>query len=257
MQPTKDELRKVRGVNSIYHNNGIQTWLVRANGETENVEIGLVSLLAPGAGLRRRSSAPARGRQARRLGREATPEEIAAWDIDVRPDGQGLPAGKGTVAKGEEIFQAQCAACHGEFGEGKDRWPALAGGLGTLKNDRPDKTVGSFWPYLSTVFDYIRSAMPFGNAQSLSDDEIYALTAYILFLNDVIKDENFELNEKNFASIKMPNAAQFYDDDRETTEKHFWNEAALHEGLQKAVEIVGRARVLDVTPDSKTAPQVD
>jgi cytochrome c len=191
------------------------------------------------------------------LGREATPQEVAAWDIDVRPDGQGLPKGSGTVAKGEEIFQAQCAACHGEFGEGKDRWPAVAGGLGTLKNDRPDKTVGSFWPYPTTVFDYIRRAMPFGNAQSLSADELYALTAYVLFLSDVTKDPKFELNEKNLASVEMPNAGQFHDDDREKTEKRFWTKQPCMKDCKKAVEIVGRARVLDVTPESKTAPRVD
>ena len=107
------------------------------------------------------------------LGREATQEEIAAWDIDVRPDGQGLPQGKGTAQQGEDIFQERCATCHGEFGEGRDRWPVLAGGLGTLKNDRPNKTVGSFWPYASTIMDYVRRAMPFGHAQSLTADELY------------------------------------------------------------------------------------
>jgi mono/diheme cytochrome c family protein len=191
------------------------------------------------------------------IGREATPQEVAAWDIDVRPDGQGLPKGRGTVARGEEIFQAQCAACHGEFGEGKDRWPALAGGLGTLKADRPDKTVGSFWPYPTTLFDYMHRAMPFGNAQSLSPDELYALTAYILFLNDVTKDPKFDLDEKILASVKMPNAEQFYDDDRERTEKSFWNKQPCMKDCKKAVEITGRARVLDVTPESKTAPRVD
>jgi cytochrome c len=175
----------------------------------------------------------------------------------VRPDGAGLPKGKGTVAQGEEIFQTQCAACHGEFGEGKDRWPSVAGGLGSLKNDRPDRTVGSFWPYATTLFDYIRRAMPFGNAQSLSPDELYALTAYILFLNDVTKDPNFELDEKTLAAVKMPNAEQFYDDDREKAEKHFWNRQPCMKDCKTAVEILGRARVLDVTPESKTAPRVD
>jgi cytochrome c len=191
------------------------------------------------------------------LGREVTPQEVSAWDIDARPDGAGLPKGKGTVAQGEEIFQTQCAACHGEFGEGKDRWPPVAGGLGSLKNDRPDRTVGSFWPYATTLFDYIRRAMPFGNAQSLSPDELYALTAYILFLNDVTKNPKFELDEKTLASVQMPNAGKFYDDDRDKTEKHFWNRRPCMTACKKAVEIVGRARVLDVTPDSKSAPRVD
>ncbi len=149
------------------------------------------------------------------LGTPATPEEIKGWDIDVRPDGHGFPAGSGTAAKGEEIFQAQCATCHGEFGEGKDRWPTLAGGHGSLTHDRPEKTIGSFWPYASTVFDYVKRAMPFGNAQSLTDDEIYAVTAYLLQMNDVIKDPNFVLDAKSIVAIKMPNADGFYEDDRE------------------------------------------
>jgi cytochrome c len=191
------------------------------------------------------------------LGRPALPEEIKAWDIDVRPDGQGLPVGKGTAKQGDEIFQAQCAACHGEFGQGNGRWPPLAGGIGTLKADRPDKTIGSFWPDLSTVFDYIKRAMPYGNAQSLSNDEIYALTAYLLSMNDVIKDENFELNETNFTSIKMPNAAAFYDDDRETTEKKFWVKEPCMKNCRSAPQVTGRAMSIDVTPDSKAGPKVD
>ncbi len=191
------------------------------------------------------------------LGREAKPEEVAGWNIDVRPDGQGLPPGKGTVAQGEEIFQGQCAACHGEFGEGKDRWPVLAGGHGSLKHDRPERTIGSFWPTASTVFDYVRRAMPYGNAQSLSNDELYAVTAYLLHLNDVIKDTDFELNQDNFTSIKLPNQGGFYDDDREVAEKHFWRPKICMKDCKKTVTVSNRARSLDVTPDSKTAPKAD
>jgi cytochrome c len=191
------------------------------------------------------------------LGRAALPEEIAAWDTDVRPDGNGLPVGKGTVKQGDEIFQAQCAACHGEFGQGVGRWPVLAGGAGTLTADRPDKTVGSFWPDLSTVFDYIKRAMPFGNAQSLTNDEVYALTAYILSMNDIIKDENFELNERNFTSIRMPNAAAFYDDDREIAEKAFWGREPCMKDCRGVPKVVGRAISVDVTPNSKAGPKVD
>jgi cytochrome c len=191
------------------------------------------------------------------IGREAKPEEVKAWDIDVRPDGQGLPPGKGTVKQGEDLFQAQCASCHGEFGEGKDRWPVLAGGHGSLTHDRPEKTVGSFWPDASTLFDYIKRAMPFGNAQSLTDNEIYALTAYVLHLNDVIKDTTFELSQANFASIKLPNRDGFYDDDRETTEKHFWGRKPCMTACKTEAKVLNRARVLDVTPDSKTGPRVD
>lgn len=192
------------------------------------------------------------------LGREATPAEIKAWDISVRPDGKGLPPGKGTVKQGEEVFIAQCAACHGDFGEGKDRWPVLSGGLGSLKHDRPDKTIGSFWPHQSTVFDYIKRAMPFGNSQSLSNDEIYALTAYLLHLNEIIKDTGFELNQQNFGTIKMPNADNFYDDDREVAEKHFWSrKPCMKDCRPSAPKVLNRAQALDVTPDNKTGPKVD
>lgn len=192
------------------------------------------------------------------LGREATAAEIKAWDIDVRPDGQGLPPGKGTVKQGEEIFIALCAACHGEFGEGKDRWPSLVGGHGTLRNDRPDKTVGSFWPAASTIFDYIRRAMPFGNAQTLSDDEVYALTAYLLHVNEIVKDPGFELNDRSFRSIRMPNADNFYDDDRESAERHFWNRATCMKDCRKeSARVTSRARALDVTPDARAGPKVD
>ncbi len=191
------------------------------------------------------------------IGREAKPDELAGWSISVRPDGKDLPPGKGTVAKGEEIFQSLCAACHGEFGEGKDRWPVLAGGHGSLKNDRPDKTIGSFWPSATTVFDYVRRAMPFGNAQSLSTDELYAVTAYLLFLNDIVKDQNFELNQSNLASVKLPNAEGFYDDDREKTEKHFWNRKVCMKNCGGDRKVTNRATILDVTPDAKSGPKVD
>ncbi|MEW6769000.1 MAG: cytochrome c [Pseudomonadota bacterium] len=192
------------------------------------------------------------------LGRMALPEEIKAWDTDVRADGKGLPPGKGTVKQGDELFQAQCAACHGEFGQGVGRWPVLAGGLDTLKADRPDKTIGSFWPDVSTVFDYIKRAMPYGNAQSLSNDDIYALTAYLLSMNDIVKDPNFELNEKNFTSIKMPNASAFYDDDRETAEKQFWGKEPCMKNCKPAApKVIGRAMSIDVTPDSKSGPKVE
>lgn len=191
------------------------------------------------------------------LGREATPQEVAAWDIDVRPDGQGLPKGKGTAELGEKVYLEKCASCHGDFGEGKDRWPVLSGGHGSLKHDRPDKTIGSFWPYPSTVFDYIRRAMPFGDAQSLTPDEIYGITAFLLNMNDIIKDPKFELNETNFSSIKMPNQATFYDDDRETSEKHFWRKSPCMKNCKPTVEILGHARSIDVTPDQKSAPKAD
>ena len=185
-----------------------------------------------------------------RLGREATADEIAAWDIDVRPDGLGLPAGRGTVAQGEALFGEACAACHGDFGEGVDRWPVLAGGQDSLRNERPVKTIGSYWPYLSTVYDYIRRTMPFGAARSLSDDDVYALTAYLLYLNDVVTDEDFELSDRNFREIHLPNEANFKADDR-PSEPYYADksEPCMTDCKPGRAQITMRAQVLDVTPE--------
>jgi cytochrome c len=185
------------------------------------------------------------------LGRPATEAEIKAWDTDVRPDGKGLPEGRGTVAQGEVLYTDNCAACHGDFGEGVGRWPVLAGGEGTLDRERPEKTIGSYWPYLSTVFDYINRAMPFGNARSLSSDDVYALTAYVLYLNDVVTDEDFELSKESFAKVTMPNADNFIPDDRER-EQHYLadTEPCMKDCKLEPVKITMRAQVLDVTPDS-------
>ncbi|EIG62187.1 c-type cytochrome [Bradyrhizobium sp. WSM1253] len=183
------------------------------------------------------------------IGRAPTADEIRGWDIDVRPDGQGLPEGKGTVAQGEKLFMDNCATCHGEFGEGNGRWPVLAGGKGSLTSDNPVKTVGSYWPYASTVFDYIRHAMPYGNTGSLSVDEYYALVAYVLYLNDVVTDQNFELNKKNLAAIKMPNEQGFVMDDRATSEKSFWQKDPCMKDCIAPVKITGRAAAIDVTPE--------
>jgi S-disulfanyl-L-cysteine oxidoreductase SoxD len=189
------------------------------------------------------------------IGRAPTPAEIAGWDIDVRPDGRGLPPGKGSVKQGEEIYMTKCAACHGEFGESAGRWPMVAGGQGTLKSDDPVKTVGSYFAHLSTVIDYVRRAMPFGDAQSLTNDELYAVVAYMLFLNDIV-DEKFVLSKEAFAGVKMPNAGGFYDDDRETAEKAFWA-APCVTNCKSEAKVTGRARVIDVTPDDKTRPRAD
>lgn len=150
------------------------------------------------------------------IGQHAAAEVIAGWDIDIRPDGMGLPEGSGSVEDGEEIFEEKCAACHGSFGEGVDAWPKLAGGAETLEEARPEKTVGSFWPYASTLWDYINRAMPFPAPQSLEPDEVYALTAYVLSLNEIVDDE-FVLTKENFATIQMPNKDGFYIDDRPDT----------------------------------------
>ncbi len=183
------------------------------------------------------------------LGRPATENEIAAWDIDIRPDGAGLPEGQGSVSDGEEVFAEKCAACHGDFAEGVDRWPVLAGGRGTLATHDPVKTVGSYWPYLSTVWDYVHRAMPYGEAQSLTDDEVYAITAYILYSNDLVDDE-FVLSNENFTEVRLPNEENFYMDDRE--QSPLWGPRDVcMENCKDAVEITARARVLDVTPESE------
>ena len=187
------------------------------------------------------------------LGREATPAEIAAWDIDVRPDGQGLPEGKGDVATGEEVFQEKCASCHGEFGEGIDRWPVLAGGQDSLSSDDPVKTIGSYWPYLSTVYDYIYRAMPFGDAQSLTADETYAIVAYLLNLNDVVEDD-FVLSKENFASIRLPNEKGFTEDNRPDIAS---KSEPCTKNCKTDVKITMRARILDVTPDDESNPSAN
>jgi len=183
------------------------------------------------------------------LGRPATAEEIRAWDIDVRPDGRGLPEGSGTAAEGEPIFADKCASCHGDFAEGLDRWTALAGGVGTLQSDNPVRTIGSYWPYLSTAYDYIFRAMPFGNAQSLKPDEVYALIAYILLMNGIIADDRFALSNENFNSVRLPNENNFIEDNRPDTATLKDGEPCMND-CKPQVEVTMRARVLDVTPEN-------
>jgi cytochrome c len=185
------------------------------------------------------------------IGHVATSAEIAGWDIDVRPDGQGAPPGHGSVKDGEKIYMDKCSGCHGEFGESAGRWPALAQGKGTLATNDPVKTVGSYFPYVSVVFDYIRRAMPFGDSESLTNDELYAVTAYVLNLNDIV-DDKFVLSKDTWNQVKMPNRDGFYDDDRKTTEKAFWNANPCMKDCRGPVKITGHALSVDVTPDSKT-----
>jgi cytochrome c len=185
------------------------------------------------------------------IGHVANQEQLAGWDIDVRPDGQGAPPGRGSVKDGEKVYMDKCAACHGEFGESAGRWPQIAQGKGTLASHDPVKTVGSYFPYLSTVVDYIRRAMPFGDAESLTNDELYAVVAYVLNLNDIV-DDNFVLSKETWAQVKMPNSSGFFDDDREKSEKAFWNPNPCMKDCRGPVAITGRALSIDVTPDEKT-----
>jgi len=150
---------------------------------------------------------PALAQQRYNLGRPATAGEIAGWDIDVKADGTGLPKGRGTVAAGAAIFAEKCAACHGAKGDG-GLANKLAGGVGTLNTAGALKTVGSFWPYPTTLFDYIRRAMPHNAPQSLKTDEVYSLTAFVLNLNGVI-DAKAEMNQSTLPKVQMPNQGGF------------------------------------------------
>ena len=142
------------------------------------------------------------------LGRVASPEEIASWDISIGPDGAGLPPGSGTPAQGESVYVAKCLACHGEKGAGKPN-DQLVGGRGTLGAGQvPVRTVGSFWPYATTLFDYVRRAMPLNESKSLTSDETYAVVAYILQLNEVI-GENDTINARTLPAVRMPNRDGF------------------------------------------------
>lgn len=151
------------------------------------------------------------------IGRPATTLEIAGWDIAVRGDGHNLPPGSGTAKEGEELYVTHCAACHGDFGEGLERWPALMGGRGSLRSDQPKRTVGSFWQHAPSVFDYIRRAMPYAAPQSLSNDEYYAITAYVLFLNELI-GEDAKMDATSLPKLAMPNREGFVLEARPDTE---------------------------------------
>ncbi len=186
------------------------------------------------------------------LGRAAMSEEIAAWDVDVLPDGRGLPEGRGDVFTGEEVFAEKCASCHGDFAEGVDNWPVLAGGFDTLADKDPVKTVGSYWPHLSTVWDYVNRSMPFGAAQTLSEDEVYAIVAYILYSNDLV-DDDFELSHENFRDFDMYNKDGFITDDRAVAEYGMWRSEPCMTECKESVEITMRASVLDVTPEETAA----
>jgi cytochrome c len=155
---------------------------------------------------------PARAQSPYGIGRSVTPAEIAGWNIDVDRDGNNLPPGSGTVSHGREVFDQQCAACHGAKGEG-GIGDQLVGGQGTLATAKPVRTVGSYWPYAPTLFDYIRRAMPQNAPQSLSNADVYAVSAYILNLNGLLPADA-TLDAKTLSAIKMPNRSAFVSDPR-------------------------------------------
>lgn len=141
------------------------------------------------------------------FGKPASPQEIAGWNIDVRPDGQGLPPGRGSVEQGQAIYDEKCASCHGTFGE-SNSYLQIAGGVGSLKTDQPTRTTGSKLNYATTLWDYINRAMPFNAPQTLTPDEVYALTAYVLNLNDIVPADAV-LDQASLPKLRMPNRDGF------------------------------------------------
>jgi S-disulfanyl-L-cysteine oxidoreductase SoxD len=154
------------------------------------------------------AAAPVRAADAPRFGQPIAPADLAPWDISVGPDGTGLPPGRGTSKEGEAVYAAKCQACHGEKGVGRPN-DVLVGGFGTIASDRPAvKTVGSYWPYAVTLFDYVRRAMPYNETKALTNDEVYAVAAYILHLNGAIGADD-ALDAQSLPKVKMPNRDGF------------------------------------------------
>jgi cytochrome c len=148
------------------------------------------------------------------IGRPATPAKVKEADITIFPNGRGLPPGQGTAERGRAIFKEKCAECHNEQGEGRQgQYPALTGGKGSLATDKPVKTVGSFWPFATTLWDSIHRSMPYDNPRSLSADDVYAVTAFVLYLNGIVKISD-ELNAQTLPQVRMPNRDGFIRDAR-------------------------------------------
>jgi len=145
--------------------------------------------------------------QSPNLGQPASPEQIAHWDIGVMPDGEGLPAGKGTAQEGKAIYDKHCVACHGPEGVGGTADP-LAGAKMALTSEYPEQTIGSYWPYATTIFDMTRRSMPMDKPGKLTNDEVYAITAYLLYLNNII-GESDEMNAETLPKVQMPNRDGF------------------------------------------------
>jgi mono/diheme cytochrome c family protein len=164
--------------------------------------IGIVAALLAGGWI-----ATGAAQEGPHLGMPVSPADIAAWDISIDPTGAGLPAGSGTATAGASVYQTKCIACHGEKGAGKPS-DQLVGGQGTLRDASPVRTVGSYWPYATTLFDYIRRAMPWPQPQSLTPDEIYSVTAYILFLNGIVGEHDV-INATSLPKVVMPNRDNF------------------------------------------------
>jgi cytochrome c len=153
------------------------------------------------------------GDDASHFGRPATVKEIESADITVFPDGSGLPRGHATAREGRMVYEARCAACHGARGEGVGDFPALAGGRGTLGGAQPVLTVGSYWPYATTLWDYVHRAMPYPQPGSLTTTEVYGVTAYVLYLNNIVAVDKV-IDETSLARVRMPNRDGFTPDGR-------------------------------------------
>jgi mono/diheme cytochrome c family protein len=170
---------------------------------SKRIVVGAVALLAACASEPQSGKPPA-------LGAAVSADEIALWDISIPPSGEGLPAGSGSVKQGAAVYTAKCQSCHGEKGIGKPA-DALVGGKGTLATKAPVRTVGSYWPYATTLFDYVRRAMPITNPLSLSNDEVYAVSAYVLNLNGIVPADAV-MNAQTLPQVKMPNREGFVSD---------------------------------------------
>ena len=168
---------------------------------TRSVTAALTVILALAA------SASSVAQETPNLGRPATPAEIAIWDISIPPDGTGLPPGNGTSEQGAVVYAQKCQSCHGEKGAGKPN-DQLVGGQGTLTSASPVRTIGSYWPYATTLFDYVRRAMPYIESKSLTNEEVYAVTAYLLHLNGIIGAQDV-MNAQTLPQVKMPNRDNF------------------------------------------------
>ena len=171
--------------------------------------IAVLTLSALAGACTTSTTGPTSGPPVPAYGRVVTAQEVAAWDISIPPSGAGLPAGSGTAKQGESVYVAQCQACHGPKGAGKPA-DVLVGGVGSLASDKPLRTVGSYWPYATTLFDYTRRAMPVTKPLSLTNDEVYAVTAYLLYLNGIV-GESAEMNAQTLPQVRMPNRDGFVD----------------------------------------------
>jgi S-disulfanyl-L-cysteine oxidoreductase SoxD len=200
-QPTRAAFAAERGLRGIYHYNAIASWRIDEKGDATNVCLS-VSRSARGCSWRLPPW------QAPQFGQPIAPADIAPWDISIGPDGAGLPPGRGTATQGESVSAANCQACHGERGAGGPN-DALVGGIDSLVPGKaPVKTVGNYWPYATTLFDYVRRAMPFQESKSLTGDELYAVSAYILNLNGIV-GTNDVLDAQSLPKVAMPDREGF------------------------------------------------